>query len=187
MFQTLGWNPTPSSHWKCIGVLGLCPKSVLDPGIEPHTLQSLEMHQGLVTLSKKCSQPWDGTPHPPVIEMHWGLKTLSKKCSGPWDGTSHPPGIENALGSGTLSKKCSQPWDGTPHPPVFGNALGSWDSVSKVVWTSVAMALAQSRLGVGVKPRLELSRAEPHQRRAATLKAAARLKSRPRVDLVDNR
>ena len=151
----MGWNPTPSSLLKCIGVLGLLLKSVPDPGMEPHTPQSLEMHWGLGTLSKMCSQPWDGTPHPPVIEMHWGLGTLSKKCSRPWDGTPPssllkcigvsglclkivldpgmephtPQSLEMYWGLGTLSKKCSRPWDGTSHPPVIGNALGSRDSV----------------------------------------------------------
>ena len=43
----------PPVKLKCIEVLGLCPKAVPDPGMEPDTLKSNEMCWGLGTLSHK--------------------------------------------------------------------------------------------------------------------------------------
>ena len=48
---------SPSSL-KCLKVLELCPDNALDPGIEPYTLQSSKMHQGLRTLSEDIGPFW---------------------------------------------------------------------------------------------------------------------------------
>ena len=48
---------SPSSL-KCLKVLKLCPNNALDPGIEPYTLQSSKMYQGLRALSEDIGPCW---------------------------------------------------------------------------------------------------------------------------------
>ena len=124
MFPTLGWNPTPFSFLECVGVSGLCLKSVPNHGMEPHTLQSFKMHWGLRTPSKRCSGPWDGTPHPPVIGNALGSwNSVSQMFWTPgWTPTLSS--LLRCIGVSGLSQKVFQTLGWNPTPSSLWKCIG---------------------------------------------------------------